>query len=177
MTTVNMPTACSVKSDVYVSWKVNNNLKLVYKYLKDYLVTQLERLKHKLGQQILESRLNRCITYSWVIYIYLFTYLCLLNSVVRSSYYTALNGRMINEKQLERIWKWLSSNVRYNPSICLQRLRFDIWTRHIQNTSQKHCLNKLPRFLSVKQTHILTCIHKSCIWMACCPDVCNECAH
>jgi len=57
-------------------------------------------------------------------------------------------GSMNN--QLERIWKWMLSNVRY---ICLNRLRFNIWTRHIQHTSQKHCTNQLAQFLSVKWTH------------------------
>jgi len=80
---------------------------------------------------------------------------------------------LMNNKS-ERIWKWMLSNVRHT---CLHRLGFNIWTRHIQHTSQNHCMNQLAQFLSVKWTHILTCIHKSCIWMACCPDVCSECAH
>jgi hypothetical protein len=106
---------------------------------------------------------------------HLFTYVW-LNSDVRSFNYMHCMAELMNN-QLERIWKWMLPNVRYNPNICLQRMRFNNWITHIQHTSQKQCMNQLAWFLSVKWTYILTCIHKSCIWMACCPDVCSECAH
>ena len=64
MTTANMPALRSVKSDVYISQMVNRDLEMVYKYQKDHPVTQLERTTHKLGPQILQVRINRCITYS-----------------------------------------------------------------------------------------------------------------
>lgn len=51
MTVVNMPTLCSVKSDVSVSQMMNKALEMVYKYKKDHPVTQLENTTHKLGPQ------------------------------------------------------------------------------------------------------------------------------
>jgi hypothetical protein len=83
-------------------------------------------------------------------------------------------------------------NLRYHPRICLEGLGkpwkmstriagipVEIRTKHFLKGSQKHYrLDPLAQTFSVRwRSLVLTYIHKSCIWMACCPGVCSECAH
>jgi hypothetical protein len=55
--------------------------------------------------------------------------MCLFNDVVSNANYIALNGAIINERELEEIWKW--PTLRYCPCICLKELR-----KILENISQ-----------------------------------------
>lgn len=97
---------------------------------------------------------------------------------------------MMKWKVFARELSW--PNLRYHPRICVEGLGKpwkmssikagvpdEIRTKHLLKGSKKYYrFSWLVQSFSVRwRSLLLTYVHKSCIWMACCPDVCTKCAH